>query len=145
MSAPRKPTPRTAPRAPRKSRAALDGCGHPASAKMQAVNRRLRKERSALKARTPKPMGFSALSLARTTEIARLGGLAVSHCALCDAGFPLENGWHLPAQALGMIPVTRCEKLRKRAHMARIGGKGGKARAGWRKLRSSLKGPAKLA
>lgn len=30
------------------------------------------------------------------------------YCKLCAVGFPLENGFHIPTQALGMIPVTRC-------------------------------------
>lgn len=30
-------------------------------------------------------------------------------CSLCEAGFPLQNGMHIPTQALGMIPVTPCE------------------------------------
>lgn len=97
---------------------------------MRAVNARFAKERAR------KYAGFASLPPARVTEIARLGGAAVARCALCDAGFPLKDGYHIiPAKHLGMIPVTRCEKERKRAHMARIGSKGGKGRAGWRKAR----------
>lgn len=29
-------------------------------------------------------------------------------CKLCDVGFPLVEGDHIPTQSLGMIPVTRC-------------------------------------
>lgn len=34
-------------------------------------------------------------------------------CNLCVAGFPVENGLHVPTQALGMIPVTRCKAIYK--------------------------------
>lgn len=80
-------------------------------------------------------MGFATMSKRRVMEIARLGGTAVSHCKLCEAGFPLEDGYHIPTQRLGMIPVIRCRKV----YMAGIGAKGGKARKGWRKARAQFR------
>jgi hypothetical protein len=33
------------------------------------------------------------------------------HCELCDRGFPLNyQGYHMPTQSLGMIPLTKCDK-----------------------------------
>lgn len=35
-------------------------------------------------------------------------------CILCDRGFPMQDGMHVPTQSLGMIPATLCGKLMKR-------------------------------
>lgn len=35
----------------------------------------------------------------------------MAKCDLCEKGFPLVDGYHIPTQRLGMIPVTRCKKL----------------------------------
>lgn len=57
---------------------------------------------------------------------ARLGGsiheragVTIDFCALCERGFPLEDGEHYGTQSLGMIPTTRCEKTLSLAHLAR--------------------------
>lgn len=34
-------------------------------------------------------------------------------CHLCERGFQTKDGYHVPSQRLGMIPVTICEKRRK--------------------------------
>lgn len=82
--------------------------------------------------------GFACMPPAQVAEIARLGGIAVSRCALCDAGFPLVDGYHVPTQRLGPIPVTFCKK----AHMAAIGALGGSRRKHWRKGTRRSKPPA---
>lgn len=33
------------------------------------------------------------------------------YCQLCERGFPLKGAFHIPTQALGMIPVTRCKAV----------------------------------
>jgi hypothetical protein len=62
------------------------------------------------------PEGFREWVMARTDE--QLGDMvalleaagAGKKCQLCEAGFPLVNGNHIPTQSKGMIPVTRCLK-----------------------------------
>lgn len=34
-------------------------------------------------------------------------------CGCCAVGFPLQNGWHIPTQRLGMIPATKCTLVRR--------------------------------
>lgn len=38
----------------------------------------------------------------------------MAKCLLCERGFPLQEGMHVPTQSLGMIPPTLCGKLVKR-------------------------------
>ena len=33
-------------------------------------------------------------------------------CELCEQGFPVKHGKHIPSQAYGMIPVLPCKKER---------------------------------
>lgn len=37
--------------------------------------------------------------------------MACQYCKLCEAGFPIQDGFHVPTQALGMIPATRCTAI----------------------------------
>lgn len=34
-------------------------------------------------------------------------------CRCCAEGFPVERGYHIPTQAAGMIPVTKCTLVRR--------------------------------
>jgi hypothetical protein len=48
----------------------------------------------------------------RSSAFAVVSGSGL-RCKCCAVGFPLEDGWHIPTQRLGMIPPTKCTLIRK--------------------------------
>ena len=55
-------------------------------------------------------------SLVETPDSGRCALAAGSalRCRCCTVGFPVDyGGWHIPTQALGMIPATKCTLVRR--------------------------------